>query len=104
MINAQTDANHVYITISGFFSENTDKKEHWKGVAKHFEFGQKEIFDSNASIFSLTWESKTNNDLYKAIVGAASTVAIQGMMQYASGPLSKLGVAALLSEGMLGEI
>ena len=66
-INAQTDANHVYITISGFFSENIDKMEHWKGVARHFEFGQKEIFDSNASIFSLTWESKTNNDLYKEI-------------------------------------
>lgn len=76
MINNQQEASHVYISISGFFSENVDKVEHWKGLSKHFEFGQKDIFDSNAAVFSLTWESKTNNDLYKAIIGAGSTVAI----------------------------
>ena len=62
-------------SVSGFFSEDVDKKGHWTGLTKHLEYGQQEVLDSNAAVFSLTWESKTNKELYAAIIKTGSTVA-----------------------------
>lgn len=46
------ESTHVTISVSGFLSGDTDKKQHWQGLVQHLQ-GHSTDIDANA--FSLTW-------------------------------------------------
>ena len=54
--------------------------------------------DSTTAIFSLQWESQTEKDLFVAIGKAITAAAVQGVVTYYSGPLSRIGTAILASQ------
>ena len=86
------EQTHVTISISGFLSQETDKERHWQGLVKHLQ-NHKRGFDAN--VYSLTWESSTSSALLKTIGKSVGSIAFNGAVTYASGPIGRLGMAML---------
>ena len=94
-----SQSSHVTLTISGFLSQNTNKKEHWHGVTKYFRgHSQSQVFDQNTAVYSLTWESYTQDDLYKTIAKSVMAAALTGVVGALSGPQSSVGIAILAAQ------
>ena len=94
------ESSHVNISISGFLSEQCNKEKKWKSIKKHFQCGQPDILGHSTAAFALTWESKTNGDLYKIIGETLAQMAVNGAIQYATGPIGRVGMLVLASNGL----
>jgi hypothetical protein len=90
------ESTHVTISVSGFLSGDTDKKEHWVGLVKHLQ-GHSTDIDANA--FSLTWEAGNRDVLLKSIGKAVSGLAVKGAVSFSGGPIGKVGLMMLAKEG-----
>ena len=87
---------HITISVSGFLSQQTNKKKHWTGLVKHLQ-GHSTDIDTNA--FSLTWQAGDTDALYKSIAKAVSGLALKGVMAYGGGPIGKIGLLMLARDG-----
>ena len=72
-----TNASHVTIVISGFLSQDKDKKSQWDGVTKHLNghSSTSKIFDTNTAVYGLTWESKSEVELKEGVTGSLANAA-----------------------------
>lgn len=98
MISDQTSSNasHITIAISGFLSQETNKTTHWRGLVKHFKgHSQTGVFDTNTTVYGLTWEAYTKTDLYKEVAKTITAAAFNGFLTLAAGPVEGVGLAIL---------
>ena len=58
-IRSGNQSSHITISISGWFSEDLEKINHWEGLTNHFKHGLPDIMDSSTAIYSLTYEATT---------------------------------------------
>ena len=65
--------------------------KHWQGLTKHLD---------NQAVFSLTWESQKKQELYKTIGKTVGKIALNALLTYSGGPVSKVGVIVASSESL----
>ncbi len=68
--------DHVILSISGFFSQDQDLGEHWKGLVNYLRFDCPEMFDPE--VYSVSWQATTFTDMGGKSKKVAKEVAQKG--------------------------
>mmetsp|Transcript_5157 Transcript_5157/g.7929 ORF Transcript_5157/g.7929 Transcript_5157/m.7929 type:complete len:141 (+) Transcript_5157:867-1289(+) len=90
-----SQASHIVISISGFMSQEDNKKEKWETLKTHLTFGEDKALESTAAVFSLTWEAGTMKDVAEVGMKSAVSAAKNLFKAYKTkGTSSKLSLVA----------